>query len=265
MAGCSVWSDLPADIIECLPITGHMTVHRQGAQEQSVVEFLCASLRAQDVELLEHDIVVVNARVASYFEGGWVHLGSVRPSPQARLIGRIRGKDPREVHLALCARRNRRSLPQEACSASPKRWRTLAGRSRGLVPDCANTASANRLYDHVLLPPPDPLETAAWIRAGLEETYGSRMAVIIAGGIHQMDSRNAPLGASGLDPTSNATIESVAAIACLIMRQTAELTPAVVVRGIEYLEESPGFPTHAKHGCADSRPSHREDLRSLTS
>jgi len=105
--------------------------------------------------------------------------------------------------------------------------------------------------------PPDPCATAAKIRAGIMERFGKDLAVIITdtvASIGRVGSQDVAIGYAGLDPVTRVTfsddlfgvprsggidilVDSIAGMAGLVMGQTTERTPAVLVRGVEYLPE----------------------------
>lgn len=112
--------------------------------------------------------------------------------------------------------------------------------------------------------PTDPCATAAEIRAAVRERFGKEIGVIVTDtvlSIGRAGSQDVAIGYAGLDPVTRATfsddlfgvprsggvdivVDSIAGMAGLVMGQTTERTPAVLVRGVEYLpepEDEPGM------------------------
>ena len=109
----------------------------------------------------------------------------------------------------------------------------------------------------VVLLPKDPCATAARIRTGLQQRFAADVAVIITdttAKLGRMGSNDVAIGYAGMDPITRLTfsddlfgvprsggvdvvIDSIAAMAGLVMGQTTEMTPAVLVRGVTYEPE----------------------------
>jgi len=109
----------------------------------------------------------------------------------------------------------------------------------------------------VSLLPPDPCATAARIRSEIMERFGKDIAVIITdtvASVGRVGSQDVAIGYAGIDPVTRVTfsddlfgiprsggvdilVDSIAGMAGLVMGQTTEKTPAVLVRGVEYLPE----------------------------
>ena len=111
----------------------------------------------------------------------------------------------------------------------------------------------------VTLLPKDPCAAAARVRATVREAFGVDVAVIItdtAAKLGRLGSTDVAVGYSGMDPLTRLTfsddlfgvprsggvdliIDSVAATAGLVMGQTTEMTPGVIVRGVRYERQTP--------------------------
>jgi coenzyme F420-0:L-glutamate ligase / coenzyme F420-1:gamma-L-glutamate ligase len=108
--------------------------------------------------------------------------------------------------------------------------------------------------------PKDPCAVAARIRAAVRERLGADVAVVItdtALKLGRIGSNDVAIGYAGMDPITRLTfsndlygvprsggvdvvIDSIAATAGLVMGQTTEMTPAVLVRGVAYAPERAG-------------------------
>lgn len=105
--------------------------------------------------------------------------------------------------------------------------------------------------------PRDPCAAAARIRVKVHERFGADIAVLVtdtAARLGRIGSNDVAIGFAGLDPITRLTfsddlfgvprsggvdvvIDSIAGMAGLVMGQTTEMTPAVLVRGVAYLPE----------------------------
>ncbi len=108
--------------------------------------------------------------------------------------------------------------------------------------------------------PKDPCAIAARIREAIQKRYDAEVAVIItdtAAKLGRMGSNDVAIGYAGMDPITRLTfsddlfgvprsggvdvvVDSIAAMAGLVMGQTTEMTPAVLVRGVTYEPEKVG-------------------------
>jgi len=110
---------------------------------------------------------------------------------------------------------------------------------------------------YVAMLPADPCATAQHIREAITQRFGSGVGVIITDtvtNVGRVGSQDTAIGYAGMDPITRMTfsddlfgtprsggidiaIDSIAGMAGLVMGQTVERTPAVLVRGISYLPE----------------------------
>jgi len=123
--------------------------------------------------------------------------------------------------------------------------------------DEAGIDHANSPDEYVSLLPRDPCETARGIRRAILERHGVDVAVIVTDtitSIGRMGSQDLAIGYSGIDPITRvmfsddlfgiprgggiySVIDSIAGMAGLLMGQTTERRPAVVVRGLDCAPE----------------------------
>jgi coenzyme F420-0:L-glutamate ligase/coenzyme F420-1:gamma-L-glutamate ligase len=123
--------------------------------------------------------------------------------------------------------------------------------------DEAGIDHTNTPGDYVSLLPEDPCLLAGEIREGIRQHFGAEVAVILtdtATSIGKLGSQDVAIGYSGIDPVTRQTfnpdlfgvpraggidliIDSIAGMAGLVMGQTIEKTPIVVVRGVAYQPE----------------------------
>ena len=123
--------------------------------------------------------------------------------------------------------------------------------------DEAGIDHTNTPGDYVSLLPEDPCLLAGEIREGIRQHFGAEVAVILtdtATSIGKLGSQDVAIGYSGIDPVTRQTfnldlfgvprsggidliIDSIAGMAGLVMGQTIEKTPIVVIRGLSYQPE----------------------------
>jgi len=123
--------------------------------------------------------------------------------------------------------------------------------------DEAGIDHTNSPDEYVSLLPRDPCETARGIREEIRDRHGVDVAVILSDTVTcvgRMGSQDIAIGYSGIDPITRAmfsddlfgiprsggmdlVIDSIAGMAGLVMGQTTERRPAVLVRGLDYEPE----------------------------
>ncbi len=208
------------------------------------------AVRAQGLELLDDDIIVVTQKIVSKSEGRLVRLKDVRPGRRATAVSSKLGKDPKMVELVL----------REAKRIVRMGHGVLITETRhGFV--CANSGVdvSNVESGYAALLPLDPDLSARRIRKKLERATGRRLAVIVSdtfGRPWREGQTDVAIGCSGIAPTENmagkkdaygyllrvtrpAIVDEAAAAAELVMRKSA-LVPVAVVRGVKYARSESG-------------------------
>ena len=192
------------------------------------------------------DVLCIAQKVVSKAEGRAVPLAAVRPGAEAIRLAEETGKDPRLAQLVL----------DESSEVLRKRPGILIVRHRlGFV--CANAGIDQSNIGHedgerALLLPEDPDRSAAGLRARLQALTGKCLGLIVT------DSHNRPwrlgtlgmaIGAAGLKVlddrrgerdlygralrvTMSNRADALAAGAALLMGETTERMPAVLIRGL---------------------------------
>jgi len=199
-------------------------------------------LEMQNLPPRHGDVVVIAHKVVSIAEGRIVSLEAVIPSPRARALAREVGKDPRLVEVIL----------RESVEVLRSRPGLLITRHRlGFV--CANAGvdQSNAGPGKVVLLPEDPDRSAHQIRERIERVFGARCGVIVSdthGRAHREGAVGVCIGLSGLSPfldhrgrmdlfgyTLRTSVEAVAdelaSGATILMGQSAERRPLVLIRG----------------------------------
>ena len=200
----------------------------------------------QDVE--SGDIIVVAQKIVSLAEGETVRLSEVEPSAKAHELAPIAKKDPRLVELILrdsreIIRLNEGVLIVEQTAG----WVCAnAGIDRSNVPPGDGEVAA--------LLPRDADASAARVAARIKQLTGHAVAVIINdshGRAWREGSVGVAIGVAGMNAVKDVRghrdlygyelqtsvigfADEIAAAASLLMGQTDEGIPVVVVRGLEY-------------------------------
>ncbi len=218
-----------------------------------VAGLIIEAIEANGLTLTGGDVLVITSKIISKAEGRWVDLNTVEPDEHAKRVAAQCGKDPCEVAIIL----------SEAESVSRVRQGVLIVRHRlGFV--CANGG-----VDHSntrpggqwrLLLPVDPDKTASAIRESLEQHYRATIGLIISdshGRPFRMGTVGVAIGSAGLPALWNLRgkpdlfgtalqvtevgfADELAAAAGLVLGQSDEGIPAVLIRGLHYPVDESG-------------------------
>ena len=211
-----------------------------------LADILLAALARAPVALGDGDVLVVAQKIVSKAEGRLVRLATVTASPRAVELARETDKDPRLVQLIL----------DESTEILRTRPGVLIVRHRlGNVGAHAGIDQSN--VDHgdgecALLLPVDPDRSAAQLRATILARTGRVVGVIIADSMNRawrLGTIGGAIGCAGitvlddlrgtndlygreLKVTVINRADSLAATACLLMGESIQRTPAVLVQGL---------------------------------
>jgi coenzyme F420-0:L-glutamate ligase/coenzyme F420-1:gamma-L-glutamate ligase len=196
---------------------------------------------------LEHgDVVCVAQKIVSKAEGCLVALSAVTPSDDAETLAAATHKDPRMVQLIL----------DESSEVMRHKPNVLVVRHNlGFVGAHAGIDQSN--VDHsdgemALLLPKDPDKSALDLRSGLEQRYATRIGVVITDSHNRawrMGTIGSAIGCAGIQVlddsrggkdiygrTLQATLisraDALAGTATLMMGETTEKMPVVILRGL---------------------------------
>ncbi|MBK87765.1 MAG: coenzyme F420-0:L-glutamate ligase [Gammaproteobacteria bacterium] len=209
-------------------------------------EVIGRALEAGGLSLQSGDVICLAQKIVSKAEGRMLALSSVKPGPEARELAQATNKDPRMVQLIL----------DESTEVLRHKPNVLIVRHKlGIVGAHAGIDQSN--IDHqdeeqALLLPEDPDASAAVLRDELQKNTGVDLGVVIT------DSHNRPwrmgtigcaIGCAGIrvlddqvggqdiyGRTLHATLinraDAIASAATLVMGETTEKLPVVVIRGL---------------------------------
>jgi len=207
-------------------------------------EQIVNAAKAESIEILPQDIIVIAQKIVSKAEGNIVDLTNVHPSSLAETIAKASGKDPRHVEVIL----------RESTSIVRMRGAHLIVETQhGFV--CAN-AGVDRSNvgkdDSVVLLPVDPDKSAKIIRKQITELTGADIAVVISdtfGRAWRNGQVNIAIGVAGISPmvdyrgtqdmfgnqlnvTQIAIADELASATELVMRKSDRI-PVAIVRGVK--------------------------------
>ena len=228
------------------------------------------AMRKQQLGFADDDVLVVAQKVVSKAENRLVRLDEVAVSGRAKKLASELDKDARLVELIL----------RESSAIIRKAPGVIIVRHKlGLV--CANAGIDQSNVDHkdgecALLLPENPDASASRLRAELEAASGKRLAVVICDSVNRpwrLGTIAMSIGSAGISPlddrrgqtdtfgrtlavTMSNIVDSVATAAGLVMGETTENIPAVIVRGIS-LSDTVSDSARNSSDCV--RPT-REDL-----
>ncbi len=208
------------------------------------------AMAASGLAFADGDVLVLAQKIVSKAEDRQVSLASVTPSPRARELAELTGKDPGLVELIL-------SETQDVMRVRPN---LIIVRHRlGLVLanagiDQSNVGTGEGYGDgaQALLLPIDPDASAARLRAAIATATGRTVAILVIdslGRAWRMGTTGTAIGVAGLpalldlrgrpDLNGRTLVSSelgladeIAAAASLAMGQADEACPMVLVRGL---------------------------------
>ena len=214
-------------------------------EKQSIFDLFVNCLRHENAKLQAGDIVIISSKIVSFEEGQIVDLNTITPSKKAENLAKEVGKDPRLVHLIL--KQSKGGVYQTITNS------ILSTTKYGM---CLNAGidTMNIPENHAILLPKDANESAFRFRAKLKEKYNLTIPIIIS------DTRTLPLrkgtggvtiGLAGIDPiksevgkkdlfgkkykiTKKAIADGLASFGNLLMGETNEKTPFVIIQGMPF-------------------------------
>ena len=210
-----------------------------------LVDQILSALDACGETLMQDDVLVLAQKIVSKAEGRYLDLRDVSPSPEAQQLALEVDKDPRKVQAIL-------DESNEVVRARP--GVLIVEHKLGFVQANAGIDQSNIDMDHenrCLLLPIDPDLSAQQLRNQVRERLDIDVGIIIndsIGRAWRMGSLGLAIGIAGftgledhiggedlfgneLKVTQVGAADELAAGASLVMGQTTEKTPVVLVRG----------------------------------
>ena len=235
-------------------------------QGDNLADIVLNSLKDDNLDLKDNDILVLTSKIVSKAEGRLVDLRTIEPGSRALELAEQIEKDPRLVELilresseilrfrpgAFIVRHNLGFVCANAGIDHSNVVETDPGNDRD--PKSGSQSTIIDPNNWVLLLPKDPDKSAAEIRTQIEQKISQKIGLMI------IDSHGRPwrlgtvgtcVGLSGipaiidergwkdlfgniLQVTVVGVADELAAAASLVMGQAAEATPVVLVHGFPY-------------------------------
>jgi coenzyme F420-0:L-glutamate ligase/coenzyme F420-1:gamma-L-glutamate ligase len=231
-------------VVELMPLPGFPLVQ----DGDDIARLIIETAEKSNASLKTKDILVIAHTIVSKSEGMIFCLEDIHPSEFAKKLADLTGKDPRHVELIL---KGAKSIVRVG------RGLIITETIHGFV--CANSgvdkSNVSGASCYVTLPE-DPDRSARDIRKTILEVLGLEDLAIVISDTFGRPLRsgvvNVAVGASGLRPivsligktdlfgyemrvTEMAVADEIAAASELVMGQTDEGLPVIIIRGYDYV------------------------------
>ncbi|WP_220635562.1 coenzyme F420-0:L-glutamate ligase [Georgfuchsia toluolica] len=212
-----------------------------------LLPLILKTLQENDLPLCNRDILVVTQKILSKSENRYVRLADVEASPRARELAAICNKDARMVEMVL-----RESDRIVRCTRDILIVRHRLGFvSANAGIDRSNIESGDT---QILLLPENPDRSAAELRAGIHQSCGVDVGVLIIdsfGRPWRLGTCGVCIGSAGIvalndyrgrtdlsrrrmEVTEVAQADEIAAAASILMGPSDQALPIVIVRGLDF-------------------------------
>jgi len=212
---------------------------------------LAGALRCAGIVPADGDVLVVAQKIVSKAEGRFVDLAGVVPGARATKLAAEVFKDPRLVEVI---------LSQSSEVVRHRKDVLVVAHRLGFVMANAGVDQSNVApegSEHVLLLPEDPDASAQTIKMRLDDAFGVNLGVVINdsfGRPWRQGVVGVALGAAGVPALRNlvgapdlfgrkmrvtevAVADEIASAASLLMGESDEGVPAVLVRGVVFRDQ----------------------------
>ena len=208
---------------------------------ENLVGIILQSMGKQNLQLQDGDILAISSKILSYAEERVVKLGEMPSSEASRKLAKKYSLEPEFVELVL-------KEAEEVYGGVDRALLTL--KDSLLLPN-AGIDHKNVPKNHVILLPSNPQKAAEKVRRKIRFQTGKRVGVLIVDSHTiplRMGTAGIALGVAGFNAvddcrgkldlfgkplliTQRAVADSLASAANLLMGETGEQTPAVIIRG----------------------------------
>lgn len=241
--------------IELFPIEGIPLIQ----PGDSLSRIILTQLQAMGQTLQAGDIIVIAQKVVSKIEGRLIALTSIQPSAEAQKLAEIVDKDPRVVQVI---------MDDSKSIIRSRRGLLVAEQQAGWIcanagVDRSNVQQGNDGEEYLALLPVDGDESAARIRQELYEESGIAPAVLINdshGRAWRVGTVGVCIGCAGLAPiwdqrglpdlfgyelhsSEECIADELSAAASLLMGQSNEGQPVILIRGYQVPAHLPAAPS----------------------
>ncbi|RLF06362.1 MAG: hypothetical protein DRK00_01870 [Thermoprotei archaeon] len=245
----------------------------------NLAEMIVRAAKASGLELEDGDVVVVTSKVLLKSKGLLVDLRNIKPGVRARLLHRLTGKDPVEAELVLRSsdkvyavvptsfleeHLSEISRDVEAGRRALEKVKALliVRMKNGIIASDAGVDYSNLPPGYAITSNHDFDALAKELRDELRKACGRDVAVVVADtevflSNGKVGSIDVAVGSSGIDPLArefgerdlygrpkfgglDIIVDELCAAAALLMKQSREGIPVVVVKGFKYRRSERG-------------------------
>lgn len=218
----------------------------------NIGKIIIDSLEENKFFLFDKDVIIIAHKIISKAEGRLIPLSKVLPTEEAIKLSCITGKDPRIVQLI---------LDESEEIIRVRKGLIIARHKLGFI--CANAAidQSNAGVGNVILLPKHPDKSARDICNFIKKETGKEIAVIINdshGRAFREGAIGVAIGISGMKPmlsyigredrygyvmrsSKEAIADEISSAATLLMGQSNESRPIVIMRGYSYEPSDEGM------------------------
>jgi len=217
-----------------------------------VASIINQCLENQRYDIKNNDVLVIAQKIISKSEDRFVDLKIVEPSDKAFKLSKEINKDPRLVELILKESNQIIRASKGILVVEHKLGHILA--NAGI-----DRSNVGRTDDQVLLLPKDPDASARNIKNYFENAFKIKLGVLITDSIGRawrLGTTGHALGSSGirtlidmrgkeydrdgrlLQTTVIGVADQIASASTLLMGESSEGTPAVIIRGLDLCDDS---------------------------
>lgn len=228
---------------------------------ENIISVFLKSLKKQEIDLKDGDIIVFAESAVAVSEGRIVCLSEIKPTQKAEKLANLYKIDAREMQLVM-------EECDEIIGGVPGAALTI---TQGGLAANAGIDESNAPVNHLVLLPKNPQKSAISIRKMIQNECSCKVGVIIG------DSRTQPLrlgcvgialGTAGIEPvedargtkdlfgrklkiTRKAIADNLVSAAQIIMGEANEGIPIVIIRNapVKLIDEDLEMPLFSKDEC----------------
>ncbi len=213
-----------------------------------ISELILVTIQKNNITLIPGDIIVVTHSIISIAEGKLYHIDEMKASDRATKIANKFGHLPEKVEAALL----------EASEVLREEPVFITRTKQGIITDFSGIDESNAPLGTLIALPENPDDSAKGIGDSLTESCGFKVPVIITdthGRPWRKGAVNIAIGIAGMSPFTHnvgkadifghklhgslvCIADEIASSAELLMGQANEGVPVVIVRGVDFKEDS---------------------------
>ena len=242
-------------------------------KSMSLAELIISMAKKQDIDIEDNDIIVVTSKVLLKSLGKTIDLSKVVPSLRAKIINKLTGKDPVETELILRNSRRcffiastkflgrfahvfGRNIKDAKKAAELVKAIMFVETSNGFIATDAGLDYSNVPLGQAIVSNHDFDAMAEKLRNEIRQLTGYEVAVVVADTEFTISNGkfgtvDVAVGSSGIAPISkefgsrdlygrpkfgglDITIDELCSAAALLMKQSGEGVPIVLIKGFKY-------------------------------